>query len=326
MKEIQLVVKAYANIALVKYWGKQAVEGNIPAVGSLSIGLDALCSETRIKVNNSGQHRLTLDGMQEGKAVERAKKFIELICSKYGKSMHFDVDSSNNFPTGAGLASSASGFAALTLAVTRVLGLEEEPGELSRLARQGSGSAARSLFGGFVEMSAGADASASPLLAAKEWPLEVIIAITSTAQKKIGSTEGMLHTASTSPYYSSWVNSHEVDMKLAREAISKRSFADLAKVSEHSCMKMHSLMMSANPALIYWNSVTLDLIHRVRELQADGLALFFTIDAGPQLKIVCQPGEGQKIFEKIKNVPGVLDVILTRVGGEPEVSGGKSLG
>lgn len=315
----EILVRAYANIALVKYWGKRDHEQNIPAVGSISIGLDGLCSETRSKLNEAGRHRLVIDGVSEGTIVERAGDFLDLICRQYGSDAHFDIESHNNFPTGAGLASSASGFAALTLAATELLGTTGDAGDMSRLARQGSGSAARSIYGGFVEMSATGNASASPLLAAKEWPLDVVIAITSKAQKRTGSTEGMLHTARTSPYYAAWVSSHENDMDAARQAIKERCFDDLAAVAEHSCMKMHAVMMSSNPALIYWNGTTLDIIHKVRQLQADGVPLFFTIDAGPQVKLICRPGEGQPVLEAISRVPGVLDASLTRVGGEPMV-------
>lgn len=318
MKKIQ--VKAYANIALVKYWGKSNIKDNIPAVGSISIGLDGVCTRTSAKTIDGHQHQLKINNKTEGKEVERASQFVDLICTRYDRKEVLEINSSNNFPTGAGLASSASGFAALTLAVTKVLGISEDSRELSRIARRGSGSAARSVVGGYVEMSADEDASAVQLSPASDWPLEVIIAITSTAEKKTGSTDGMLHTAETSPYYKAWVSSHKDDMTAAREAIKSCSFDDLARVSEHSCMKMHAVMMSANPALIYWNEATLAIIHKVRQLQVQGHALFFTIDAGPQVKIICEADQVDTIHKAIRGISGVLDTKRAAVGGSPEIS------
>lgn len=317
MKEIQ--VKAYANIALVKYWGKRDAKENIPAVGSISIGLDGLCSQTTAKVIAADSHQLTINESTEGKAVERASHFIDFVRSKYNRTESLEINSSNNFPTGAGLASSASGFAALTLAVTQALGIDENTRELSKIARKGSGSAARSVYGGFVEMSADDDASAIQLSPASDWPLAVIIVITSTREKQTGSTEGMIHTAETSPYYKSWISSHGEDLLSAREAIKSRSFAELGRVSEHSCMKMHAVMMSADPALIYWNETTLAIIHKVRQLQAQGMSLFYTVDAGPQVKVVCEAEQVSRIHGFIKAISGVLDTRLTSVGGSPEI-------
>jgi len=312
-----VVVKACSNIALVKYWGKRQLEGNIPAVGSVSIGLEDLWSRTRISKADAASHQICIDGALQGKSVERADQFVREFCAEFGKSTPLTIDSENNFPTGAGLASSASGFAALTMALNTFLDVGLEGEELARFARRGSGSAARSLFGGYVEMTADDDATARPLCQADYWPLDVIIAITQMEEKHIGSTEGMEHTARTSPYYAKWVSSHPQDMEIAREAILARDFKDLARVSEHSCLKMHAVMMSANPGLIYWNSVTLALIHHIRVLQEQGLGLFFTIDAGPQVKIICNPSDTQDVLGEIKTIPGVIQTRLTRVGGEP---------
>lgn len=314
----EVTVKAYANIALVKYWGKQPGEGNMPAVGSISIGLDDLYSQTRVKQIHSTEHLIHIDGKGEGAAIEKARKFLKMFGELHGTGHFYEVWSENNFPTGAGLASSASGFAALTLAIAHLESVDASLEQLSATARQGSGSAARSIYGGYVEMSA-TSGVARPLCAAEDWPLDVIIAITATSAKKVGSTEGMVHTADTSPFYNDWVASHSKDMDAARKAIQSRDFEALARVSEHSCLKMHAVMMSANPGLIYWNPASLALIQRIRELQSEGLQLFFTIDAGPQVKVVCNQGDSASIRQALSEVPGVLDIRTSRVGGAPEI-------
>ena len=209
------------------------------------------------------------------------------------------VTSRNNFPTGAGLASSASGFAALVRAAEAALDLDLSPRERSVVARIGSGSAARSVFGGFVEMHAGTapdgnDSFAEPLLDAREWPLEVVIAVTAKGEKEIGSRTGMTRSAESSPYYSAWVAGQPPDLAAARAAIRARDFTALADVAEHNCLKMHAAALAARPPLVYWNGATVECLHTVRQLRAAGVPAFFTIDAGPQLKAVCQPGARAK--------------------------------
>jgi diphosphomevalonate decarboxylase len=263
---------------------------------------------------------LSLDGRPaRPEQVARVRAVLDKIRSRAAACEHARVETSNNFPTGAGLASSASGFAALVVAASRAFGLSLGAEELSRIARQASGSAARSIFGGFVEMKAGVepdgrDAHALPLLAAHAWPLEVVIAITSAGEKDVGSTEGMTRSQS-SPYYEAWVRSSERDLTAARAAIAARDFAALSEVSERSCLKMHALALSAEPALIYWNGATVEAMHCVRALRRAGAAVFFTIDAGPQLKAVCLPQDAARVAEALRDVPGVSQVLRSPLGG-----------
>jgi diphosphomevalonate decarboxylase len=200
------------------------------------------------------------------------------------------------------------------------LGLKLSDEELSKLARRGSGSAARSIFGGFVEMRAGggdcdgADSFATPILAAREWPLSVVIAITDVGAKSVGSSRGMQTSAETSPYYARWIDASGEDLGSARAAIAGRDFAALAALSEHSCLKMHAVAMAGKPPLIYWNAATLSCIAAVRELQREGAPVFFTIDAGPQVKAVCLPEAEQRVATALRGLPGVLDIIVTGLG------------
>ena len=204
----------------------------------------------------------------------------------------------NSVPTASGLASSASGFAALAVAATGAAGLALAPGELSVLARLGSGSAARSIFGGFVEMARGAradgsDAAAHPLDAGTGWNVRLVVAITAAGEKALGSTAAMRRTAETSPYYEAWVRGVDGNLAAARAAIAGRDLAALGAVAERSAMRMHASAMAAEPPILYWNPATIAAISRVRALRAEGASAFFTIDAGPTSRCCGRaPGRG----------------------------------
>ena len=313
--------QAQPNIALVKYWGKRDSTLNLPASGSLSITLDALWTRTHVVFDPAlARDELLLDGVQSPAVLARASGCLDLLRARAGSTVHARVETYNNFPTGAGLASSASGFAALVLAGSTALGLTLDQRELSILARRGSGSAARSIFGGFVGMAAGSrddgeDAFASPLLPAAQWPLCVVVAITSTRTKSVGSTAGMERSRRTSPFHAAWLAGADADLVSARHAIAQRDFAELAEVSEHSCMKMHAVMLASRPALVYWNGATVECLNAVRALREhDGLPVFFTIDAGPQVKAVCLPSAASQVAAALGAVPGVERVLTSELG------------
>lgn len=329
---MQARAQAQPNIALVKYWGKRDARLNLPATGSLSVTLESLWTRTHVVVDHALEaDTLAFDGRRARPAqTERVRSLLDELRSRAGSRARARVDTTNNFPTGAGLASSASGFAALVVAASEAFGLALDAAELSCLARRGSGSAARSIFGGFVEMKRGVapdgrDAHAHPLLAADAWPLEVVIAITSTGEKDVGSTEGMTRTALTSPYYDAWVRSSDADLAAARDAIAARDFAALADISERSCLRMHALALSAEPALVYWNGATVEALRRIRELRRAGSAVFFTIDAGPQVKAVCQPGDAQRVADALREIPGVAQVLRSALGAGARLIGPEPL-
>ncbi len=320
--------RAHSNIALVKYWGKKNIALNTPAVGSISLCLEALYTETGVLFDPLlEKDELLLNGRPATeKERSRVSSFLDIIRREAGSKQAARVESVNNFPTAAGLASSASAFAALALAASRAAGLELSGQELSILARMGSGSAARSLFGGFVEMHRGRredgrDAWAEPLYPADYWPLQVIIAITSEVQKKTGSTDGMELSRRTSPYYRAWVDSSEDDLAAMRAALAEKDFQKLAEVSEFSCLKMHALAMASNPGLIYWSAATLELLHWVRTLREQGTPVFFTIDAGPQLKIICPPSYSSAIVDQLSGHPAVERTIVSALGPDARVLG-----
>jgi diphosphomevalonate decarboxylase len=308
---------AHPNIALVKYWGKVDLTRNLPAVGSISITLDTLATTTRVDFDSGADSdQLFLDG--DRASAERTSRVR--VCLDLFRRFRPDlpaavVESENSFPTAAGLASSASGFAALVTAVNAALESPLGADRLVEIARRCSGSSPRSLCGGFVELAlVGDSTTVRSILDRRDWPLEVVIAVTSKAAKSVGSTDGMELTRTTSPFYHAWVTRSPGDLEAARTAIAAGDFEALAAVAEASCLAMHAAAMAARPGLVYWNGATVEGLHRVRELRGGGTPVFFTIDAGPQLKAVCEPGATDRVAAALAEIPGVVEVIRCGLG------------
>jgi len=316
---MQATAVAHPNIALIKYWGKSDIERNIPAVGSLSITLNGLTTTTTVSFNSDlDEDEFLLGGQAIPEMSGRVSRCLDLVRERGGTQTRARVESNNDFPTAAGLASSASGFAALVAAANAAMGVTIPQNELADMARRSSGSAARSLFGGFVELRLTPDGpyptETRQILEPSDWPLHVAVAVTDAGPKEIGSTEGMVRTERTSPYYAGWVDSSEDDLAEVRSAIARRDFEALAEVSESSCLKMHAVMLSARPGLVYWNGATVECIRKVRKLRADGVPVFFTVDAGPQVKAVCVPEAFDRVAAEFAEVEGVLQVLASGLG------------
>ena len=304
---------AHPNIALIKYWGKQDKPGNLPATPNLSITLDSLTTTTEI--TEGKQDAFIINGTPQQDA--KVDQFLATVRGTFDVPP-LKVESANNFPTGAGLASSASGFAALMMAISHHcdLGLNRE--YISEWARMGSASAARSLFGGFVSLTPPVW-RAQPAASLTHWPLKVVIAITSEDKKKVNSSEGMQRTAATSPYFKTWVRGAGDDYAEATDAIATRDFAKLSEVAELNCLKMHSLMLTSVPTLSYWNAATVNCMDKVRELREAGHPAFFTIDAGPQVKVVCEPDHVEAVQTAIEQTPGVLRTVTCGLGDGAQI-------
>ena len=309
---------AAANIALVKYWGKASISNNQPATGSVSLALEDLRTTTTLEFATGNQD--TFDTELDDKARKRVLSFLDRVRLTHQITQRLHITTANNFPTGTGLASSASGFAALCLAFNALFNLNLTGKDLSRMTRLGSGSAARSVYGGIVELIPSDDAYAIPVATAEEWPLDIIVAVTEERPKAIGSTDAMIQTANTSPFYQSWLSSHAEDMTLAKQAITEKDFGKLADTSEQNCLKMHATMTTSVPPIIYWNPDTVEIMHEVRALRSSGTPAFFTIDAGAQVKIVCLPSATDSIRQQLKSIAGLKQVIVTRLGGLPSVT------
>lgn len=307
---------AHPNVALIKYWGKRDTATNLPATGSLSLTLAGLQTHTRVQFDATlARDEVLVNGEPDSRAAPRVAHCLDRLRQLAAVNLHATVSSTNNFPTGAGLASSASGYAALVRAAAAALGIDGHEDELANIAREGSGSAPRSLYDGVVLLENRGDGIRCRSLAAPaDWPLCVVVAVTSRAPKSIGSTEGMERSRLTSPYYQGWLDTHAADIDEALAALQARDFDRLGAVSELSCLKMHALAMSAEPALVYWSAATMAAMQTVRDLRAAGTPVFFTIDAGPQLKAVCLPDAVPQVHAALAASEGVIDVIDCRLG------------
>jgi diphosphomevalonate decarboxylase len=309
---------AHSNIALSKYWGKRAYEGNYPATPSLSVTLDALTTRTRVTFDSSLRaDRFTLDGqVQTGRPEARVSNLLRHVRGERGVEVFADVTSRNNFPSAAGLASSASGFAALALASVNALGLDWEIERVSDLARRSSASAARSLYGGFVELLEGPPGVTRDLLSAHavaagdhvDWHL--VVAVAGEGSKAIGSTSGMNETCRNSPYYSAWLDLAPRLHRELREALAVGDFERFGAAAERSAFAMHASAIAAG--IVYWNGITLDALATVRHLRAEGTGVFATIDAGPHVKVLCRGADAAVVGARLQAIPGVTRVIDAR--------------
>jgi len=316
---LEAVAVAHPNVALSKYWGKREGEGNFPAVPSLSVTLEGLTTRTRVRWRQHGEHRLVLGG----RAVERAGSaralaLLERVRRDLGLSETAEVESDNDFPTASGLASSASGFAAMALAAVRAAGADWDAARVSDLARQASASAARSVFGGFVELEVGAS-SARQVAPAAHWPLAVLVCVTTEGPKAVGSTEGMRLTMEKSPYARAWLeHAHGLHARL-RAALLTGDFAQVGELTEASALAMHATAIAGG--VTYWNGATLDALAAVRALRSAGTAAYATIDAGPHVKVLARPGDAAAVRAAMGRVPGVLRIVEARPGEGARLEG-----
>lgn len=320
----QVTARACANIALVKYWGKRDAALNLPAAGSLSLTLAGLVTETTVAFDPSLESdELVLDGAPA--AADRITPFLDLVREAAQVTAHARVRTRNDFPTASGLASSASGFAALALAATRAAGLPLDARALSILARRGSGSAARSIFGGFARMYAGtrddgSDAFATPIESPLADRVRMVIAIVGGgAPKTHGSRDAMDHTAATSPFYAAWVALVPHDLEAAEAAIERGDLQALGEITEANALAMHASAIAARPAVVYWQPPTLAALAAVRELRARGHAAWATMDAGPHVKVLTTAGDAEAVARALATVPGVTDTIISTAGGPATV-------
>ncbi|MCA9628548.1 MAG: diphosphomevalonate decarboxylase [Myxococcales bacterium] len=306
---------AHANIALIKYWGKANVSLNLPAVPSLSLTLDGLSTRTEVELDPKLEaDRVVLDDvLVHGRPFERVERVLDRLRALAKTRVRARVTSNNFFPTAAGLASSASGFAALVAAASKALGLDLDPPAQSSIARWASASAARSVFGGWVELALGSE-SAVPVAPASHLDIEMLVAVTRRGPKPIGSTEAMQHTLQTSPYYPAWVESAPAVFDRGKTALLAKDLAGLGRAMEHSTLLMHASMIAADPGVIYLAPASIALMDRVRALRESGSDAYFTLDAGPHVKVLTPASEAERVAAALAEVPGVLEVLRCKPG------------
>jgi diphosphomevalonate decarboxylase len=311
--------QAHPNIAFIKYWGNRDDALRLPANGSISMNLDGLYTRTTVSFQRSLPFdELIINGREvTGHALDRVSALLDLVRERAGSKAQAEVVSENNFPSGAGVASSASAFAALAVAASTAADLKLSQAELSLLARRGSGSACRSIPGGFSEWRMGEgdeDSFAVSIAPPDHWALTDCVAIVSEAHKPTGSTQGHA-IAGTSPLQSARVADAPRRLDLCRRAVLDRDFGTLTQIVELDSDMMHAVMMTSTPALHYWVPTSLAAMNVVRQWRADGLPVCSTVDAGANVHVICPSEHGPEIASRLRQVPGVKDVLTAGVGG-----------
>lgn len=310
---------AHSNIALVKYWGKGDDKLRLPVNSSAAITLDNLVTTTTVEFSqalDSDTVELVGDGFEAGE-IEKVSKHLDLIRAIAKIKTKARVVSQNSFPKAAGMASSASGFAALTVAAAVAAGLKLTEKELSIIARQGSGSASRSVPGGLSVWHAGSSSETSyaeKIEYPKEWDLRVLLVMANdTSVKKVGSTEGMA-LATTSPYFTEAKLQAERNIERLRNAMSQGDFAAFGKVIEDECYRLHMLCMTSTPNILYWRGVTIEVFQALLGLRGSGVLAYFTVDAGPHVHIVCRAQDVDLVKKELEKLEGIKTIIECGIG------------
>ena len=317
--------QAHPNIAFIKYWGNRDNTLRLPLNGSISMNLDGLYTRTTVSFQPSLPYdELIINGHEvTGAGLERVSYILDLVRGMANIKDRAEIMSENNFPSGAGIASSASAFAALALAGSKAAGLNLSEPELSHLARRGSGSASRSIPGGFVEWQAGIadeDSFAFSIAPVDHWKLVDCIAIVSASHKQTGSTEG--HSiAPTSPLQAARVADAPRRLELCRKAILNRDFNSFASIVELDSDMMHSVMMTSTPALHYWKPASLAVMNAVRQWRVEGIQACYTVDAGANVHVICPEAEAHAVDKRLREIKGVEDVLVARAGGAAKIVG-----
>jgi diphosphomevalonate decarboxylase len=303
---VKATAAAHANIALVKYWGKRDDALLLPQAGSLSVALDKLRTTTTVELGDFTADSLTLDSREEDPA--RARTLLDAA----GIRQRARIVSRNEFPTAAGLASSASGFAALAVAACAAAGLRKSDEELSALARLGSGSAARSVPGGWAVWE---NESARQVFPPSHWDLRFCIAVCASGPKQVGSRDGMRTTRETSPYHPAWIEQCRRDLPAALHLLAARDLPGLGALAERNALRMHADALAADPPLLYWQPATVGCLQAMRELRASGVRAWATIDAGPHVVAICAAADANPVAALLRSIPGVAEVLLCAPAG-----------
>jgi diphosphomevalonate decarboxylase len=322
-------VRTSPSLALVKYWGKLTRGVNLPATPSIAVTLGGLDTTTLVHTRSHGQP----DEVRLGGQVQDPGRFIPFFAElrrRLRSEQYFTADSNNSFPSSAGLASSSSGFAALALGctclvsnhgcITPVMPDQKLTALASELARVGSASAARAVYGGFTYLPVGAK-QAERLYGPEHWPeLRILVVVTSTSPKADSSRGAMERTRLSSPYFGPWVHNAKIVCAEAILALDRRDLQRLGELARLSYLRMHASAMAAEPPVLYWLPASLGVIQACATLRAKGVGAWETMDAGPQVKVLCLESELRQVRQEIADlVPGV-SFIEARPGPDPDFS------
>jgi diphosphomevalonate decarboxylase len=318
----QVKIQANANIALIKYWGKRDENLFLPTKSSLSVTLSELKTFTNLEKIDSNQDEIFIDKKAaDQKTFTNIVRFLDLFRKIYDVKNFFKIETENKFPTAAGLASSASGFAALAYGLNKICLLNLNFKEVSILARQGSGSACRSLHGGFViwhkgNFSDGLDSCAQQLFDHNYWPeFCILVVIVCAKEKQVGSRNAMQNSVKTSLFYQEWVQESESRIPRLIKALEQKNFDELGQLAQEDCLGMHKTIQTSIPPISYFQDATLQIMDTVNNLREQGLSCYFTIDAGPNVKVLCLKKNLESIKNKLNKIYGVQQIIECRVGG-----------
>lgn len=308
---------APANIAFIKFWGKRDEKLRLPMNSSVSFNLSNVFTVTTVEFDkNLVDDEVKLDGkIVDGKEKDRITKYLDKIRNIARVSTRAKVESKNNFPVGTGMASSASGFAALSLAASSALGLRLNKRKLSILARIGSGSACRSIPDGWVEWKEAGTSEGSyaySMYSQRHWGVCDVVAIVESTKKSVSSTEGHALVES-SPFYKCRIGGMRKKLKMIKKAIGEKKFSKFGEILEAEAINMHTVMMTSEPALIYWTPETLRIILKIKEWRERGLEVYFTIDAGPNVHVICLEKDARKIERLLRTIEGVKMVVVNQV-------------
>ncbi|MEJ6488880.1 diphosphomevalonate decarboxylase [Leucobacter sp. USCH14] len=298
--------RAFPNIALVKYWGKQDEDLILPVAGSLSLTLDAFPTTTTVALDaGAGFDAFTLNGAEASSdATRRVTRFLDRVRELAGSEARAVVTSTNEAPTGAGLASSASGFAALATAAAAAYGLELDRRDLSRLARRGSGSASRSLVDGLAVWHAGDDAH-SYAEGVSGPDMRMVIVTVDTAQKAVSSRAAMRRSALTSPFFPAWISSTEESLAAMLEACAADDFTRVGRITESHALRMHAVIQSCDPPIRYLAPTSVAVFDAVAALRDQGLEAYSTADAGPNVAVIVRPDQAEELRDALQGFGSV---------------------
>jgi len=313
---MKTTVMAPSNIAFIKYWGKKDDRLRLPTNGSVSVNLSNLSTTTTVEfVRHLRTDQIEVNGVAVDDMNSRIGKHLDRIRQLSKTDLRAKVVSKNNFPTASGLASSASGFAALTLAAVKSIGLDLSERQISSLARQGSGSACRSIPDGFVEWREGNDDSSSyaeSIFPAGHWDLSIVVCLFSDSPKKTLTTAGQ-NLAFTSPFFLTRLKKINDKIFTIKKLIEKRSFDEFGQLIEHEALELHAIMLTSTPPLIYWSPETVKLMKLIQELREDkGVPVYFTIDAGAHMHLICETGSLKKVISFLGRQDFIKQTIINK--------------
>ena len=305
--------KAHANIALIKYWGKKDYELFLPFTSSLSLTLDQLYTITSVEIDEAlTEDIFVLNGVvQDKNETMKISKFVDF----FRKNNRFvRIESFNSFATAAGLASSASGYAALAKALNHEFGWNYSNQELSRITRKGSGSATRSLFGGFAVWQTGNDESSYGYPLNIDMDIVMVIGVVNDTKKSQSSRSMMKTTVTQSAYFKAWVQQSEIDYKEMMTAVERRDLVRIGKIAERNAMMMHATLLANEVPFFYLQPKSLEIIQLVQELREQGVLAYYTMDAGPNVKIITNSNYQEQVIKQLTAILDDKQIIIAKPG------------